>query len=181
MQKILKLTINLLLITMLFSCSKNKPSDYANNEPKLDIRNYLNGKIKAWGVLENRKNQITRRFTVDMEGSWKGNVGTLKEYFTFDDGEKSERIWTIIFDDKNNFTATAADVVGQARGSQHGNALQMEYILDLEVGEGKRYNVKLDDWMFLVDEKTLVNKSTIKKFGVTFGKLTIFFTRESDF
>jgi hypothetical protein len=179
-RKITLTSISLILLTMsIFSCSKIQPKNYQANSPKLDIRNYLNGKIKAWGMLEDRNGKVTRRFTVEMEGKWEGNNGVLEEYFTFDDGEKSERIWTINFSDDHNFTASADDVVGKAKGSQYGNAMQMEYVLDLEVDKEKqtRYNVTLDDWMYLLDDKILVNKSTIKKFGITFGKLTIFFQK----
>lgn len=169
-----------LLVMSLFSCSSIKPKDYQENNPKLDIRSYLNGKVKAWGTLEDRSGKVTRRFTVEMEGKWSGNEGVLEEYFTFDDGEKSKRIWTIKFSDDHNFTATASDVIGVAKGSQYGNAMQMEYVLDLEVDKEKKtkYKVTLDDWMYLLDEKILVNKSTIKKFGITFGKLTIFFQKK---
>ncbi len=171
--------LTLITISMsLFSCKSITPQDYAQNQPKLDIRQYLSGNVKAWGILEDRSGKITRRFTVDMKGTWTGNKGVLDEKFIFDDGEKSSRIWTIEVKDDNNFTATAADVVGQAVGKQYGNTIQMAYILDLEVAKGKRYNVALDDWMYLLDEKTLVNKSEIKKFGITFGKLTIFFKKD---
>jgi hypothetical protein len=169
-----------LLAMLLFSCSSIKPKDYKENNPKLDIRSYLNGKVKAWGMLEDRSGKVTRRFTVEMEGKWNGNEGVLEEYFTFDDGEKSERIWTIKFSDDHNFIASAGDVIGKAKGSQYGNAMQMEYVLDLEVDKEKetRYKVSLDDWMYLLDDNILVNKSTIKKFGITFGKLTIFFQKQ---
>jgi hypothetical protein len=180
-KKILFKSISIILLTMsLFSCSNIKPKDYKENNPKLDIRSYLNGKVKAWGMLEDRSGKVTRRFTVEMEGKWNGNEGVLEEYFTFDDGEKSERIWTIKFSDDHNFKASAGDVIGEAIGSQYGNAMQMEYVLDLEVDKEKktRYKVTLDDWMYLLDDNILVNKSTIKKFGITFGKLTIFFQKK---
>jgi len=178
-----KKTISIIFLSMsLFSCSNIKPKDYQANEPKIDIRTYLNGKIKAWGMLEDRSGKVTRRFVVDMEGKWQGNDGVLEEYFTFDDGEKSKRIWTIKFSDDHNFTATAGDVIGNAKGSQYGNAMRMNYVLDLVVDKEKqtKYKVSLDDWMYLLDDQTLVNKSTIKKFGITFGKLTIFFKKLDD-
>jgi len=175
--------IQIFIFTMLlFSCSGNSPKDYADNEPKLDIRNFLNGKVIAHGILEDRKGKVTRRFTVDMQAKWDGNKGVLDEYFTFDDGETSKRVWTIEFQDHHNFTATADDVVGIAKGQQHGNALQMQYVLDLVVDNEtkKSYHVTLDDWMHLIDDQTLVNKSKIKKFGITFAKLTIFFKKLDD-
>ena len=179
----MKKTISIILLSMsLLSCSNIKPKDYQANTPKLDIREYLSGKITAWGMLEDRSGKITRRFTVDMEGKWNGNEGVLEEYFTFDDGEKSKRIWTIKFSDDHKFTASAGDVIGEAKGSQYGNAMQMKYVLDLVVDKekGTKYKVALDDWMYLLDDKTLVNKSTIKKFGITFAKLTIFFKKLDD-
>jgi len=163
----------------LFSCDRISSLNYQNNNPKLDIRNYLDGEIKAWGMVEDRKGKITRRFTVKMIGEWQGNKGILKEYFTFDDGAENSRIWKIKFSDDHNFIATAGDVIGVAKGQQYGNALQMKYILDLVVDKEKqvKYKVALDDWMYLIDDNILVNKSTIKKFGITFGKLIIFFQK----
>ena len=177
---VLKLTLILVISMSLLSCSNITPKDYQNNEPKLDIRSYLKGKVKAWGMLQDRSGKVTRRFVVDMEGKWQGNEGVLEEYFTFDDGEKSERIWKISFIDDHNFTASAGDVIGKAKGSQYGNAMQMEYVLDLEVdkAKGTKYKVKLDDWMYLLDDDVLVNKSKIKKFGITFARLTIFFQKQ---
>ena len=128
---IFKSILTFTLAMSLFSCSNITPKDYKENTPKLDIRHYLNGKIKAWGMLENRSGKVTRRFVVEMQGKWQGNEGILEEDFIFDDGEKSKRIWTIKFSDDHHFTATAADVIGQAQGSQYGNAMQMEYVLDL--------------------------------------------------
>ena len=171
-----------LLITMLFSsCSNHTPKDYQANSPKLDIRDYLSGSIKAWGMLQDRSGKVTRRFSVDMQGTWQGDKGVLEEYFSFDDGEQSTRIWTIEFSDAHNFTATAEDVIGIAKGSQYGNAMRMNYTLDLVVDRKKqtRYAVHLDDWMFLLEDDILVNKSSINKFGITFATLTIFFQKQS--
>ena len=166
----------LISLIMLFGCGRDV-SVYKNQTPKLDLRVYLNGKTKAWGMLESRGGIMKRRFVVEMETVWNGNSGVLTEHFTFDDGEKSERTWNIMYQDDNNFTATAGDVIGKAVGKQYGNALQMKYILDLKVGK-KNYKVTLDDWMFQLDDKHLVNKSEIKKFGITVARLTIFFERQ---
>ena len=90
MKKFKALSLNLLLIISLMSCSKISPKNYQNNTPNLDIKKYLNGKVKAWGTLEDRSGKITRRFTVDMLGTWSGNEGVLQEYFEFDDAKKRQ-------------------------------------------------------------------------------------------
>ena len=89
-------------ILSLFGCSSIDPKIYAKNSPKMDIRNYLNGKLEAQGILQNRAGEVTRTFTVKMIGSWKGNEGRLEEDFIFSDGKKDRRIWEIKFSDDNN-------------------------------------------------------------------------------
>ena len=169
--------INYLAIFMfLFSCSSSSPQFYKNSQPKLDIREYFNGNLKVFGILKNRQGQITRKFNADIKGEWQGNKGKLTEHFIFDDGETQDRIWNIDFIDDNNFTATAGDVIGKASGMQSGNALKMEYILDVPYKDSK-IAIKIEDWLYLVDNKHLINESKLKKFGFTVGYLTIGFIK----
>ncbi len=163
-------------ILSLFGCSSIDPKIYTKNLPKMDIRNYLNGKLEAQGVLQNRAGEVTRTFTVKMVGTWKGNEGKLEEDFTFSDGKKDRRIWEIKFSDDNNFTAKAHDTVGIAKGQQYGNAMKMDYILKVNV-DGKDYDIRLIDWIYLVDEKTAINVSQMTKFGFRVGTLSISFKK----
>jgi hypothetical protein len=172
MQKILIITF----IMALFSCSYSNPKIYEKNSPKFDISKYFNGKLEAYGVVKNWRGKITRRFHVTMTGEWKKNEGTLTEFFVFDDGEKQSRVWNIKLSDENNFIAKAGDVVGEARGQQYGNALRMDYVLRTPVGE-KTYDLTIEDWLYLIDEKHLINESKIKKFGLVVGYLTIGFNK----
>ena len=78
--------------------------NYAGHTPALDLREYLSGNIEAWGVLMMRSGRVRERFHIAMKGAWEGNDGTLHEYFTYADGHKSERSWTVHFSDDNHFT-----------------------------------------------------------------------------
>lgn len=180
MKKLSKIILTLIPIAMsLFSCSSHAPvKKYADKTPKIDIIKYFTGDLEAFGMLQNRSGEVTRRFTVKMTGTpnKKGDELTLQEYFIFDDGEKQERIWKVKKTDENNFTATAGDVVGTAKGEQFGNALKMKYVLTIPYN-GKNLDVTVDDWMYLINEKHLVNTSEIKKFGFTVAKLTIGFNK----
>jgi hypothetical protein len=170
----------ILVATMLYvltGCSSVTTKDYAGGTPTLDIRDYLNGKLVAHGVLFDYTDKADLHFTVTMEGKWDGNTGTLKEDFVYSDGRKDQRIWTITFTDDTNFTATAHDVVGKAIGSQAGNAANMKYVLDVKRASGDTIRLTLDDWLFLVDDKTLINRTKLKKFGLTVGELVISFKK----
>jgi hypothetical protein len=49
--------------------------------------------------------------------------------------------------------------------------------MDLPVGESS-YRVKFEDWMWAFDENTLMNRSYIRKFGITFAEVTLFMQRQ---
>jgi hypothetical protein len=160
----------------LFGCIK--PQTYENNQPKFDIRQYLNGDLEAFGILQDWRGKIIKSFTVTMKGSWQGNNGLLDEKFVFSDGQVQSRTWQITMLDDHNFTATAGDVVKPAKGSQYGNAVKMDYVLAIPVNN-KIYNFAIKDWLFMVDEKSLINISTINKFGITVAKISIGFKKLS--
>ncbi|MFX4389028.1 DUF3833 family protein, partial [Acinetobacter baumannii] len=68
------------------------------------------------------------------------------------------------------------DVVGEAQGEARGNALRWRYVLALPVGD-KVYNVDFDDWMYLIDDRVMLNRSAMSKFGIHLGEVTLSFTR----
>lgn len=172
----MKKFLNLFCFMFLFSCAVKDAKVYQNNSPKLDIRKYFNGKLEVYGAVKDWRGKINRRFYATIQGKWNENNGILEEEFLFDDGEKQTRTWKIKVSDDNNFSATAQDVVGVANGVQYGNTIRMDYILDTKVGE-KNYNLTIEDWLYLIDEKHLINESKIKKFGFTVGYLTIGFNK----
>ena len=106
---------------------------------------------------------------------WNGNVGVLDEKFQYSDGTTERRIWTIN-KNGNRYVGTAADVVGEAAGESGGNALRWTYVLALKVGDST-YNMDMDDWMYLLDERTMLNKTAMSKFGVKAGEVTLFFKK----
>ncbi|MCL4689604.1 MAG: DUF3833 family protein [Burkholderiales bacterium] len=160
----------------LAGCATVAPQDYAREKPVLDLREYFTGRVDAWGVVQDRSGRILKRMVVEIDGAWKGDTGTLDERFTYADGTKETRVWTIR-KDGNRYTGTAADVVGEARGKAAGNALRWNYVLDARREGGGTIHLDMDDWMWLVDERTLVNRTTFSKFGIRFGEVTIFFRK----
>jgi len=174
-QKLFLMGVMLMFFT---SCSQMPTFESFNDKkPMINIKDYFNGDMEAWGILQSRSGEVKRRFTVKMIGSWVGDVGTLKEYFEFDNGEKQERIWTLTLDGKNTFKGKAADVIGIAEGQQHGNGINMKYTLRVPV-DTTTYDIKINDWLILLDERRLINISELTKFGFNVGRLTIFFEKK---
>ena len=157
-------------------CAGQKLADYASEKPLLDLREYFNGTLDAWGIFQDRSGQIVRRFSVLMLCNWEGNIGTLDERFTYSDGSTEQRIWRLERHADGRYTGTAADVMGQASGQTVGNAFRWSYTLRLPVGD-TTYDVQLDDWMYLIDDRVMLNRARMSKFGFHVGDLTLSFTR----
>lgn len=165
-------------VTFLLSgCGGHTTEDYAAVKPTLDIRQYLNGPLTAKGILYDYSGKADLMFVVTMKGSWNGNDGTLEEHFTYNDGRTESRTWKIRFADDHHFTATAGDVIGGATGTQHGNSVNMRYQLNAKRGSGDTITLSMDDWMYLIDEHTLINRTKMRKFGLTVGELVITFEK----
>jgi hypothetical protein len=165
------------ILMALSGCAGHKVETYQGQEPKLDLREYFNGPIKAWGMVQDRSGKVTQRFDVTMVGSWEGDIGTLKEHFVYYDGKTQERTWTIRKISDNRYEGTAGDIIGKADGHVAGNAMRWAYQMDLEV-KGSTYRITFDDWMFNMNDGVLINRSYLKKFGITMAELTLFMQKQ---
>jgi len=152
------------------------PQDYAASQPRFDMRTFFNGPLEAWGMFQDRSGKVVQRFHVVMTGRWQGDAGTLEEHFRYADGTTSQRTWTFHRVDDHHITGRAGDVIGEASGEAYGFALHWNYVLALPVGDSV-YNVRMDDWMYLVDEQTLLNRTQMTKFGFRVGEVTLVIRR----
>ena len=159
-------------------CASPQVQQYAQEKPALDLRTYFNGKVDAWGVFTDRSGQVVKRFTVEMDCSWQGDEGVLDEAFVYSDGTRQRRIWKLRAGPNGSYTGTADDVVGQARGQVSDNAFRWGYTLALPV-DGSIWHVDFDDWMYLMDDRVMLNKATMSKWGIRLGEVTLSFTRRT--
>jgi hypothetical protein len=162
----------------LTGCASPEVDSYAREKPTLLLEQYFNGRVDAWGVFTDRSGQVVKRFTVVLQCTWNGDTGTLDEDFSFSDGTKQRRVWQLRKLGDGRYTGTADDVVGTAQGRASGNALHWTYTLALPV-DGRTWHVEMDDWMYLMNEQVLMNKTTMSKFGIRLGDVTIAFRKSS--
>ncbi|RXJ74589.1 hypothetical protein CS022_03200 [Veronia nyctiphanis] len=172
MKLLFTLSAALLFLT---SCSA-KIDDYAQNTPEFALFDYFDGQVTAWGMVQDYSGKQTRRFSVNIDGTVEGNQLTLDETFFFDDGEEQKRIWKIQRNADGTYEGTAGDVVGNAVGRSVGNAFHWVYQLEVVVDD-TTYVLTMDDWLYRHDEKHLFNRTSMKKFGVEVGEVTLFFTK----
>ena len=161
---------------LLTGCAGPQLADHAGATPRLDLREYFNGTVDAWGIFTDRAGKVIKRFTVTMICSWQGDQGVLDEAFSYSDGTRQRRVWRLQQFADGHYTGRADDVIGEATGRQLGNAFRWRYTLALPV-DGKVVQVQMDDWMYLMSERVMLNKASMSKFGVHLGEVTLSFTK----
>jgi hypothetical protein len=174
----MKLVLPALLALMLAGCAAPDVQHYKAATPVLDPAEYFTGVTDAWGMFQKRSGEVTKRFHVEITGSQEQGVLTLDERFRYDDGSKQQRVWRLTRGDGGQWRGTAADVKGEAQGATAGNALRWQYTMLLPV-DGETYEVQFDDWMFLIDRCTMINRASMRKFGIELGQVTLSFRRRA--
>ncbi len=166
--KIIMLPAILLLLT---GCSQSL-DDYRQMQPSLTLPGFFSGSAQAFGVLQNWRGQQTLHFSAELCGQWQGNKGDLYEIFRYSDGRTDKRHWQLQVAADGAVTGAAADVVGPASGRIAGNTLYWEYVLRIPQADGA-VDVTVKDWLYLVTPQQLVNRSTLHKYGLNVGELTL--------
>lgn len=156
----------------LAGCAGVDPSTYRAETPTLTLERYFDGPIEGWGMFQDRSGKVLRRFHVEIDARWDGDTGTLDERFVWSDGVRQRRVWTLKRTAEGRYIGTADDVVGQAIGEVSGNALRWRYVLALPV-DARVWHVDFDDWMFLVDDRVMLNRATMSKLGIRLGEVTL--------
>ena len=173
----MKTLLTLILCSLLMACSHAQVEDYRDQQPALDLREYFTGRTDAWGMFQDRSGKVINRFHVLIEGRMEGAQLVLDEHFTYSDGSTRQRIWRLREISPGQWRGSAGDVLGEAIGEVAGNALRWRYDLLLPV-DGSVYQVHFDDWMYLLDAQTLINRSFMSKLGVELGQVTLFFRKQ---
>ena len=146
------------------------PRDYAGLEPAFDVRKALSGPILCEGVLYGPTGRVVSRFVADMEGEWTGTTGVLREHFRYDSGAVQDRQWTLTLGNDGSIRAEAPDLVGQGTGVQSGASVRLNYRIRLPESSGGHV-LDVTDWMYLVDNGTIINRSQFRKFGFKVAEL----------
>ncbi len=160
-----------------WSFRAQRTGDYASGTPVFDLHTALSGRYTAHGVIFDYSGRANIRFRAEIVGAFDEDGGTLAERFFYDEMETQDtREWRIAFTGPKAFTATAADVVDVAHGEVSGNALRMTYRLRLpERAGGHVLNVV--DWIYLMEDGTIINRSDMRKFGFKAAELFAVFRR----
>lgn len=172
----LRATILLLTLCLVAACAP-VAKEYAGVAPEFKLDQFLTGELVGHGIFFDRSGRVKSRFKVEITGVVEGEDLALHETVTYVNGEIERRVWKIRKESAESYRATTGDVIGEASIANHGFAAQWNYQLALHV-EGATYNLNFDDWMYLFDEHTMLNRATVTKWGFRVGEVMIAFNKK---
>jgi hypothetical protein len=88
-----------------------------------------------------------------------------------------DRVWTLHLSENGAIRAEAPDVVGTGTGTAAGSAVHMDYTIRL-TPEAGGHVLQVTDWMYLMENGTIMNRSQFSKFGVTVAELVATLRKE---
>jgi hypothetical protein len=147
-------------------------ADYKSTTPEFDMKTFFDGKLIAYGMVQDRQGKVIRRFHADLVGSWEGNTGLLEEDFFYDDGETQRRVWSLVKLGNNQYSGVASDAVGEATGESQGFAFNWRYTLNIDVDD-ETWAIDLNDWIYQIDDSRLINVTEMTKWGFHVGQITL--------
>ena len=147
-----------------------KPSYYAAMTPVFDIRERLKGAMLCEGVIYGPFGRVTSRFVAQMYAEWQGNIGHMTEDFSYDSGNTQHRKWTLTVSDDGRIQAEAPDLQGLGYGQQKGSAVMLNYTIKL-TKEAGGHSLAVTDWMYLMENGSVINRSQFRKFGIKVAEL----------
>nr|WP_239030028.1 DUF3833 family protein [Nereida sp. MMG025] len=154
----------------LWTFQAQKPEEYEGIGPIMDIREHLNGPIACEGVIYGPTGRVTSRFVAEFFAQWDGNTGVMREHFRYDSGSTQDREWRLTLSDDGQVVAEADDLVGVGDGRQAGPTLKLNYTIKL-TQEAGGHALNVTDWMYLMENGTIMNRSQFRKFGIKVAEL----------
>lgn len=176
--RIIRAALLLLTVLSVAACA-GRPSleDAPLSDRRLNLEEFFVGDLVAYGQFQDILGNVSRRFTVDIQGRWDGQTLTLVEDFVYEDASTERRVWSLVKIGPDTWQGTAPGVIGLATGREAGDMFNWQYEIDLPVAGGETVRVEFDDWMWLLSEDRLLNRAYMYRYGVPVGEVIITFER----
>jgi hypothetical protein len=165
------------IASLIAGCDRQRTgSATAGIGPAFDPVAFFDGHTQSWGVIESRSGAPIERIVTDGHG-WINAANQLRmvQRLSFQDGKTQERNWTVWRTGPDRFEATANDMVGSVAGEADGGTFHWQWVLARSPGNAL-LNVTMNQWMYRVDDGSVMIRTTVTKFGVIVAEVTERFT-----
>ncbi|MBZ9653629.1 DUF3833 family protein [Phyllobacterium lublinensis] len=141
----------------------------------LVLEKYFVGTTRAQGKFS-AINGVRKSFTVLLTGKWNGKLLTLKENFTYSDGEKDIKTWRFLKTSPTTYVGTREDVVGQTLVTVRGDTARFSYDVYLDA-DNRKNRVRFHDTMKWMSNGVLINSAWVSKYGFPVARTRVVFRK----
>lgn len=140
------------------------------------LEDFFAGKSMADGRFR-AINGVDRRFKVALTGKWNGSILTLREDFTYADGQRDLKTWHFVKTAPGRYSGTREDVVGEAIVTIRGDVAKYTYLVD--IAPGKKPNiVRFHDTIRREKDGTLLNTTWVSKYIFPVATVRVVFSKK---
>lgn len=172
-----RVALALSLTALLPACATRPDFSGAAETQGVVLERDFKGRSYAKGVFTNRVTGATRGLTVVLDGRVRGDTLTLREAFSYSDGEKDVKTWVFRKAGPGSYVGTREDVVGEAVIRSEGNGVRLSYDVDLPTGSGP-VRVHFEDVIERDARGVIVNRAIVSKLGIPIGDVDLVFARK---
>lgn len=168
-----------LAATLVAGCARDTHPSVGSGPP-FDPIAFFTGHTHSWGVVESRSGAPTEWVMTDSHGQ-QTSTGrlTMAQTLSFQDGTKQQRDWTLWRTGPGQFEATANDMAGSAKGTSDGNVFHWQWVLQRHPGNALM-NVTMSQWMYRLDDGSVMIRTTVSKFGIILAEVSEHFTHSEN-
>ncbi|MDQ7014885.1 MAG: DUF3833 family protein [Gammaproteobacteria bacterium] len=164
------------LLLLLLGCQAQNIEDYALQRPLFDPQAFYSGHLSGWGMYTDRSGVVRQRFRIEMEAAWQQDLGKLQQTWRYSTGKVAQRIVTLKKLDEHRYRIAASDAQSQGEGRVAGNSAYWNYRFSFD--DGSEVAVRqVEQWSYAIDANSVMQKISLKKYGLPMGELTVFVQR----
>ena len=142
----------------------------------LKFENFFQGKVIAKGnLMQFFPRKKTKDLYVIFKGSFKDNKLKLTEKY-FENEKEIDRKWVFRKLSDTYFIGTEKNVKGEVKVHINRNHLKMRYYFKLLIWKFT-ITVLINDYMFLINEKEIVNTTYVSKLGIKLAKVVLLYKK----
>ena len=165
-----------LLAGLASACAAEPTPAAASTGVGFDPIAFFNGHTRSRGVIEDRSGAPAEQIVTDSiaEPDAAGQLH-MTQMLRFQDGTTNRRDWLLWRTGPTTFTATANDMDGTAQGESTGRMFHWSWVWARSRGN-PLMNLTMNQWMYRMDDGSVVIRTAVSKFGFIVAEVTEQFT-----
>jgi hypothetical protein len=169
----------LIAMAALAGCASAPRLNAVNEADPFVPEKFFIGTTYAQGEFVNIIDGTTRGVKAVIRGRFDGASLTLVEDFTYSDGGKERKTWTLTKSGNGVYLGTREDVIGIAKGRLEGPVFRLTYMANVKT-RTTSYDLTFDDVLGYQPDGTVLNRAVVSKLGVKIGEITLRISRRPE-